>query len=385
MNIWTRIGLVCLRLVIGWHFLFEGIEKVESWYHGPREGQPVWSSEGYLRESQGPLAWWFRGQVGDPDAEALAQLTQDQPNQLPAIVADKWQKQFDAFVTHYDLGSAKAVQPEFVGLLAMSPIAPPPVAVPWPALARSAAQPEKAEQLQLTLAQQDFALAKQKALKWLKKGESEVPSKLPAVNEKVKVSIDQYRKKLDQLQQIEQEGMPAFDQDVWKDNYKALKKEIAALRSQLVTDLQKPFKDAMNVAKARLSNAQVKRGPVPVEPPATTKVDRIDFVTRWGVTLVGAGLILGLFTRLSCLAGAAFLLMFYLAMPSLEWLPVNPRAEGHYLWVNKNIIEMVALLTLATTQSGKWVGLDGLVQFLNPFRKRGARPAHRGTLPAKAA
>ena len=75
MNTWTRIGLVLLRVVIGWHFLFEGLEKVDSWYHGPREGKPVWSAEPYLRESQGPLAWWFRQQLGDPDQEALAMLT----------------------------------------------------------------------------------------------------------------------------------------------------------------------------------------------------------------------------------------------------------------------------------------------------------------------
>ena len=75
MNTWTRIGLILLRVVIGWHFLFEGLEKLDSWYHGPREGKPVWSAEPYLRESQGPLAWWFREQAGDLDQEALAMLT----------------------------------------------------------------------------------------------------------------------------------------------------------------------------------------------------------------------------------------------------------------------------------------------------------------------
>jgi len=32
------------------------------------------------------------------------------------------------------------------------------------------------------------------------------------------------------------------------------------------------------------------------------------------------------------------------------------RCEGSYLFVNKNVIEMVALLALMTTRSGKWAG-----------------------------
>src|ERR1700736_1193457 len=162
MNTWTRIGLVLLRVVIGWHFLFEGIEKLDSWYHGPREGQPVWSAAGYLRESQGPLADWFRGQVPDPDVDALGQLDvpgRRQRDKLPAMVADKWQKQFDDLIRHYQLGNDKALQPEHVGYLAMSPIAPPLVAVPWPAIRRSTRANVKAEELQATLAKEDFALA----------------------------------------------------------------------------------------------------------------------------------------------------------------------------------------------------------------------------------
>jgi hypothetical protein len=44
--------------------------------------------------------------------------------------------------------------------------------------------------------------------------------------------------------------------------------------------------------------------------------------------------------------------------------------EGHYYFVNKNLIEMLALLVLATTRSGCWLGLDGLLHRLNPWRRR---------------
>ena len=48
---WTRfqtIALITLRIVIGWHFLYEGLAKLTN---------PYWTSAGYLAESQG----WFSG------------------------------------------------------------------------------------------------------------------------------------------------------------------------------------------------------------------------------------------------------------------------------------------------------------------------------------
>jgi thiosulfate dehydrogenase [quinone] large subunit len=41
-------ALVALRILIGWHFLYEGLAKILN---------PYWTSAGYLAESQ----WWFRG------------------------------------------------------------------------------------------------------------------------------------------------------------------------------------------------------------------------------------------------------------------------------------------------------------------------------------
>ena len=50
-------SLVALRMVIGWHLLYEGIAKILN---------PYWTSAGYLQASQGPLADWFLGLAADP-------------------------------------------------------------------------------------------------------------------------------------------------------------------------------------------------------------------------------------------------------------------------------------------------------------------------------
>ena len=71
----TMVFLVLLRLAIGWHFLFEGLHKLDSFVTGETTTSKPFSSAGYFREAPGPLAWEMRQQLGDPDDEALARLT----------------------------------------------------------------------------------------------------------------------------------------------------------------------------------------------------------------------------------------------------------------------------------------------------------------------
>ena len=86
----------------------------------------------------------------------------------------------------------------------------------------------------------------------------------------------------------------------------------------------------------------------------------IDLANSVGLTLIGIALILGLMTRLASWFGAALLLVYYLAYPPFGNYSFGTPAEGIYLIVNKNIIEIFALILLALTQSGQYFGLDGL-------------------------
>ena len=54
----------------------------------------------------------------------------------------------------------------------------------------------------------------------------------------------------------------------------------------------------------------------------------------------------------------------------MPWIPAPPNAEGNYLVINKNVIEMVALLALMTTRSGRWFGLDAIVSWAFGRRRR---------------
>ena len=89
-----------------------------------------------------------------------------------------------------------------------------------------------------------------------------------------------------------------------------------------------------------------------------------DLITMWGLTLVGLLLIRGLFTRLSSLGAIGFLLMFYFATPPFVGYFYSLPSEGNYLIVNKNLVELGALLVILVSGSGRFAGLDAIVHGL---------------------
>ncbi len=86
----------------------------------------------------------------------------------------------------------------------------------------------------------------------------------------------------------------------------------------------------------------------------------IDAANAYGLTLIGIALILGLFTRLASWSGVLLLFMYYLAYPPFGGYSYGAISEGNYLIVNKNLVELFALILLAMTQSGQFFGLDKL-------------------------
>ncbi len=90
----------------------------------------------------------------------------------------------------------------------------------------------------------------------------------------------------------------------------------------------------------------------------------VDFLNTWGLIAIGAGLILGLFTRVAAISGAILLFTYYLNNPPLIGLEFAKPSEGNYLIVSKTLIESVALVALAVFPSGLFAGLDIFVNRL---------------------
>jgi thiosulfate dehydrogenase [quinone] large subunit len=99
-------------------------------------------------------------------------------------------------------------------------------------------------------------------------------------------------------------------------------------------------------------------------------LDNANLVTMYGLTIVGVLLILGLFTRLASLGGIGFILLFYLATPPFVGYFYSIPSEGSYLIVNKNLVELSALVVILLTGSGRFAGLDRIVHVLFTRRPR---------------
>ncbi len=87
----------------------------------------------------------------------------------------------------------------------------------------------------------------------------------------------------------------------------------------------------------------------------------VDWLNMWGLTLVGLGLLLGLFTQLSLAMGMVLLTLYYLSHPALASVTYIMPQEGSYLVVNKTLIEIFALAVLYVFPSGRVAGLDRII------------------------
>lgn len=88
-------------------------------------------------------------------------------------------------------------------------------------------------------------------------------------------------------------------------------------------------------------------------------IGTINFLNMYGLMAIGIGLLLGLKVRWACLGGMLLLAFYYLAHPPFPGLPQGP-AEGSYWVVNKNLIELAALLVIYLFPTGHLFGLERL-------------------------
>ncbi|MEX0978562.1 MAG: hypothetical protein WDZ48_06910, partial [Pirellulales bacterium] len=91
-----------------------------------------------------------------------------------------------------------------------------------------------------------------------------------------------------------------------------------------------------------------------------------DTVMTYVILAIGALLLLGLLTRTACIAGALFL---------LSVVSMQPFWVSEAIPTYNQLVEMFALLMLATTHVGRWGGLDFFVHHL----VFGREPATKGT------
>ena len=84
----------------------------------------------------------------------------------------------------------------------------------------------------------------------------------------------------------------------------------------------------------------------------------VDFLNIWGLILIGLALILGALTRFAAVCGMALLALYYVANPPFVGLDFGVLTEGHYLWINKVLVEFFAMGILLLLPTGHIFGFD---------------------------
>lgn len=382
--------LVVIRLAIGWQLLYEGLWKLDT-----RGTAKVWTAEPYLKNAQGPFRQYFRDLTGDPND--LRDLDYD-------TIQARWLGWGERFKKHYGLDEkqAKALDvmlkgpKEFARKLEQLP---PGVEIKNTLAKAIKYDPErkalivdgkrhftpreKRDLLRLV----NFDEAKdsldaikdpvvktfvdtvqkiylmQSRLSYLEQAMATLkgdPKFAGKVDEKQKGTLDEktlgkiefYKKRLDRFERNLEKARTHFDQEHLDYDWK----EIQTLRSELVGPIRSLEADLKWKAGKSLTTAQIAKGPVPV---LRTSVSDIDQKTMWTLTIVGALLIAGLFSRFAALAGAFLLSQFYLAYPPFPGYPHPPGPEHSFI-VNKNFVEILVLLAMVFLPTGRWFGLDAL-------------------------
>lgn len=307
-----------LRLTIGWHFCYQGLVKLED---------PQFSSAAFLSQAKGPLGDNYRWLLDDWDGRTkLAKENRDQ-----------WLKRFDEYLAKFKT-----------------------IYKPGPE--------------QATAADQMAAARKSETASFLDENEKE---------------IDTYLHELDRLDSAKEppsgaakeappavaaiaDHLPAKPSMTWSfppyqqkrvwDKQTELQGQLKGWLAELDSYFAAFQQDLDNLLdddqRARVTNGREQLASPP------TKVAQVDRIVSYGVTAVGVCLLAGLFTRLASFAGALFLLSIVLAQPDWPGLYPPPHPSvGHSFFINKEFVEMMALLALGTTHVGRWGGLDFFVHY----------------------
>ncbi|MCA9081196.1 MAG: DoxX family membrane protein [Planctomycetaceae bacterium] len=400
--------LVVLRISIGWQFLYEGMWKYDS-----LDSPDPWTAEGYLKNAQGPFRDTFRNMVGDPDELDWLDYTK---------VSAKWYDWRNRFAAHYHLDADQVARlnrlldgvSESLTDPAADPVGPVvqvevdglPTGVDLAARSLNKTfsydakvnrlrveQPvlPSEEQALLAQAKADDAAAFREAVKKLcadsrkvsyrhrlaaqLRGNPEFVGVTGALNERgsfdivmgtttaaeesrerTSVAYGKIQEYKDLLHEYE-EALSRAKIDYQYDHASKLKTKLSILRNEVVGPVKTLDTELREEAFKLLSVEQLAHGAMPME---DTPLWRASSKAMWGLLILGTLLIIGLGTRIAALAGAFMLLNFYLVVPPWPGVPQPPSPE-HSLIINKNLIEVIALLAIAAMPTGTWFGIDGLI------------------------
>lgn len=325
--------LLALRLAIGWHFLFEGLYKINSHVIGPSETNKPFTSEPYFRASPTELGEMLRKQFNDPERTIQSYIWTNPEYYSFALAA---------------IRSAKGAE--------LIKFCPHPAREELASLidAVESTLPEGPTRHQQALDR--IQQAQIRYSRWVY-GLDSRPAKLKFVSGDLTLSVPQRLAHIEKLGNQIREAETRRDAGLGLNNGLELK-QVTELRNERYAAQSDLAQDAKTFLAELKKDLTGKDWP---NESTRSQGERIDQIAMWFIAVVGACILFGLFTRLACLFAAGFLIMTYLIHPPFPWYPLPPNTEGNPIFINKNVIECLALLVLACYPTGRWLGLDAIV------------------------
>jgi uncharacterized membrane protein YphA (DoxX/SURF4 family) len=303
---------IVLRLSLGCHFLYEGVWKINN--------ADKFSAEPFLSEAKGPLAPLYYSMLDDIDGkERLVVKLDEKGNAVKdadgkvAVTSDRtvnaWTKTVANVASSYGLTDE---------------------------------QKKEADNL--------LEFYKTDLKQYLELNADEIGVHFE--------SLWRY----DQEKKSPHNGAPYYEKRAW-DRQMELRKEVKTW----LTPIEKKGEALAADLWGLLDENQRKHGYISSgwNPLDWTRKEQMDFAVTYSLSAIGLCLMLGFCTRLAALGGAAF--MINVVLTQFPWPTVYPPAPavvGHALFINKDFIELVALLLVAAIGAGRWGGFDAVVSCL---------------------
>jgi len=320
----TVSALVVLRLCLGCHFLYEGVWKIEH--------RDQFTAEPFLSQAKGPLAGFFYAMTPDINGR----------RRLHVIADEKGKKRIDS----------------------------DPIAARWNQYRQNLVDylkpRDETDQAAVGVHQRFETGAEKTYIEFKKSLEAYFAANLDRI-EAYFGALDRFEKSPEARQDA-----PFQKQRRWN--------RMMELRGEANLWLKEIEGREASYKKVLYELMDDKQREKTASMPANWKIwqwgrmEQINFAVTYGLTAIGLCLVLGLFTRLAALGGAAFMCFVVMTQPAWPTIyPPDPDIVGHALLINKDFIEMVALLVIAAAAAGRWGGLDFFVHrwFVKPFCKKG--------------
>ncbi|MBQ3333519.1 MAG: DoxX family membrane protein [Thermoguttaceae bacterium] len=340
---WTLVVIVLLvltRVAIGWHFLFEGIWKMQ-----PENG---FSSKGFLGMAQGPTKGFYYLFLPDHDGSERLQMAEVVSGKMEdgkfvkgqsfgwtlPVFETEWYRFYEKFQAQYQLSdeqkkSCDAIFNQYVDSL------------------RSC-----------TVEQRD---AIREFLGGRERNEKHLGATHGAEHQKIW--------DWDQQMKLRSEGSKMADvpEKMGENMRLALWEELTGAQKNL-GEMPRLVYGTNKVPGASI----VTKIPFIKKFAQPTRLGLLDLMVTVGLSAIGVCLMCGFCTRLAAIAGACF--MFNVCLSQFPWpsvYPYSPEVVGHFMIFSKDSAELLALLILAVFPTGRWAGFDWFLWKL--FGKRTLR------------